>query len=76
METGFKNVAQRIVNAEERFIAVIKAKGFSRVEATKAMKTMLKLKVAKLDAVSAEIKVKHGAFLDYDSIKNAVNYGA
>jgi hypothetical protein len=74
MENGFKAVATRINNAQENFISVIESKGFSRSEAVKAMGTMLKLKVAKLDAVSGVINVKHGAFLEVDVIKNAINY--
>ena len=74
--TGTKAVAQRIVNAQNGFIAILMAKGFNEADATKAMKTMLKLKVAKLDAVSGVINVKHGAFLEADVIKNAVDYKA
>ncbi len=76
METikGTRAVAQRIVNAENAFIQVIESKGFSNVDAIKAMNTMLKLKVAKLDAVNGLISVKHGMFLEPDVIQNAVNY--
>ena len=71
---GTKQIAQRIVNAEEAFIEVLMAKGFNREEAVKAMGVMLKLKVAKLDAVSGTIRVKHGIYLEVDVIRNAVNY--
>jgi hypothetical protein len=71
---GTRDIAQRIVNAEENFIQIIREKGFTREEAIKAMHTMLKLKVAKLDAVSGRISVKHGAFLSSEAIRNAVNY--
>ena len=70
---GTRSVAQRMVNAEESFIQIIREKGFSREEAIKAMGTMLRLKVAKLDPVNGRIDVKHGAFLDAAAIRNAVN---
>jgi hypothetical protein len=67
-------VAQRMVNAENDFRQVIMERGFARDEANKAMRTMLKLKVAKLDAVNGRISVVHGAYLDHQAIRNAVNY--
>jgi type IV pilus biogenesis protein CpaD/CtpE len=74
METGFRAVAQRIVNAENGFVQILMEKGFTRDEAAKAMRTMLKLKVAKMDAVNGRISVKHGAYLESAAIRNAVNY--
>lgn len=71
---GTRAIAQRIVNAENVFIEMIQERGFTRAEAEKAMRTMLKLKVAKLDPISGRINVKHGAFLDPEAIRNAVNY--
>jgi predicted TIM-barrel enzyme len=71
---GTKAVATRIVNAEENFVQIIIEKGFTKDEAFKAMRTMLKLKVAKLDAIIGRITVKHGAYLEASSIRNAVNY--
>lgn len=71
---GTRAIAQRIVNAEENFTQIIMEKGFTRAEAQKAMRTMLKLKVAKLDAVGGKINVVHGAYLESDSLRNAVNY--
>lgn len=73
--TGYRAIATRIVNAQERFIAILESKGFTREDAVKAMNTMLKLKVAKLDPVSGVINVRHGAFLEKEVIQNAVNYG-
>ena len=71
---GFQDMAQRIVNAENNFVEVIMNKGFTKPEAEKAMATMLKLKVAKMDAVGGRITVKHGAYLEEDVIRNAVEY--
>lgn len=66
-------LAQRIANAEAGFVQVVMEKGFTHEEATKAMHTMLKLKVAKLDVRIGRITVKHGAFLEPAVIRNAVN---
>ena len=71
---GTQAIAQRIVNAENAFIETLMNRGFSRAEAVKAMSTMIKLKVAKLDAVGGVINVKHGAFLEPSAIRNAVEY--
>jgi hypothetical protein len=71
---GNLHTAQRIVNAENAFIEIIMEKGFTKEEATKAMNTMLKLKLAKMDAVIGRISVKHGAYLEVDVIRNAVEY--
>jgi hypothetical protein len=74
MNAEFKPIAQRIVNAENDFIEVLMAQAsISKDDAIKAMRAMLKMKVAKLDAVSGRISVKHGAYLDADVIKNAAN---
>ena len=71
---GTKQIAQRIVNAENNFIDTLMTLGdVSRADATKAMRAMLRLKVAKLDAVSGRINVKHGAYLDREVIQRAVN---
>lgn len=71
---GTRAIAQRIVNAENDFVQLIMEKGFTREEANKAMRTMLKLKVAKLDPVGGRISMKHGAFWESDVLRNAVNY--
>jgi hypothetical protein len=73
MAPGFKAMATRMQNAEDSFIETIMAKGFTADEARKAMGIMLKLKVAKLDAVNGRIGVTHGMYLETDVIRNAVN---
>lgn len=71
---GTRAMAQRIINAESNFVETLMRQGFTREEGEKAMRVMLRLKVAKLDAVLGRISVKHGAFLEPDAIRNAVNY--
>lgn len=71
---GTKQMAQRIVNAEQNFVQMIMEKGFNREDAFKAMRTMLKLKVAKLDPIIGRISVKHGVYLERNSIQNAINF--
>jgi len=74
---GAQAMATRMNNAEAAFIETLMRHGkISRPEAEKAMRTMLRLKVAKLDAVSGVIRVKHGAYLEPDAIRNAVAYDA
>jgi hypothetical protein len=72
---GNKNTAHRIVTAENNFVeSLVRIAGCTEEEARKAMRTMLNLKVAKLDAVIGKINVKHGAFLEPDAIRNAIAY--
>jgi hypothetical protein len=71
---GFKPMAIRQLNAERAFVDFVESKGFSRADAAKAVSTLLRLKIAKLDAVTGSWSVKHGAFLDVDVLRNAVNY--
>lgn len=73
---GTWQVAQRMVNAENNFLQLVMEKGFSREEAIKIMQTYLKLKVAKLDAVNGVISLKHGAYWESDTLRNALNYKA
>jgi len=69
----FRSVAQRVVNAENDFIEVLmNLGGISHADAAKAMGTMLRLKVAKLDPGIGRINVKNGAYLDRDVIRRAV----
>jgi hypothetical protein len=73
MKTGFKNVAQRLVNAENDFAETLTHFAMiSKADAFKALRTMLKLKVAKMDAVNGRISVKNGAYLDHDVICRAI----
>ncbi len=72
---GFEAVAQRMANAEARFMNIlVERAGISRADAFKAMLTMLRLKVAKMDAVNGEIRVKHGAYLDAEPIRRAAGF--
>lgn len=73
METGFRNVATRIDSAHANFAGTISAiSGCSIEQAEKVTALYLKLKVAKHDYVNGVINVKHGAFLEEATIKNAL----
>lgn len=70
---GNQHTAQRIVNAENNFVETLQRCGeIDKDTAEKVMRFYLYNKLAKLDAVNGTIKVKHGAFLDKQSIVNAV----
>lgn len=72
---GTKQVAQRIVNAAEHFVGVVQQiTGCSREEGFTALDTMRKLKVVKLDVAAGRYQVKHGAFLEADTLRAAINY--
>jgi hypothetical protein len=69
---GTKQVAQRMVNGENRFVQFVMERGFTRDEATHIMSVYRKARVLKIDAVLGQFEVKHGAFLDPAVLRNAV----
>lgn len=72
---GTKQIAQRLVNAEEDFADTVREiTGCTRDEAFKALATMCKLKVVKLDAGIGRYTAKHGAFMEADALRNAIAY--
>jgi hypothetical protein len=73
METGFKNVASRMVAAENNFLEVLMNFGeISKADAGKVLAVYRKLKMVKMDAVMGVMSVKHGAYLDKATIANAL----
>jgi hypothetical protein len=73
MQQGFKDIATRMENAADKFCAtLVELGGCSATEAVKVFNLYLKNKVIKMDAVGGVYNVKHGAFLDRDVIRRAV----
>lgn len=73
METGMKNVASRMVAAENNFVEVLMNFGeISKADAEKVLAVYRKLKLVKMDAVMGVMSVKHGAYLDKATIANAL----
>jgi hypothetical protein len=71
---GLRDMAQRIVQAEEDFIEVLmKQGGISKPEAEKVYEYYRKNKLIKRDAILGRISVKHGQFLDRDVILRALS---
>lgn len=69
---GNEHTAQRIVNAENHFIGILKEFGdLTDAQAEVAFQTFRKLKLIKLDAVGGRYSVKHGAFMERDVIRRA-----
>jgi len=72
MEQGFKNMATRIVHAENNFIELLMDfGGINKKLAEKVFQIYRKKKLIKLDAVNGTYTVKHGGYLDKDFILNA-----
>ncbi len=70
---AYKNIAQRITNAEANMIATLgEIAGITEADATKAFATFRKVKAIKLDAVGGRYIVKHGAYMDAEVIRRAV----
>ena len=66
-------MAQRIENARKGFVEVLVERGLSAEDAERAMSTMLRLKVAKLDVHLGRINVSHGIYLELDVLRNAAD---
>jgi len=66
-------VAQRIVNAEERFLEMVQDTiGCSRTDAEKVLSVYRKEKVVKIDMIGGQFTLKHGVFAEPDVLNNAV----
>jgi methionyl-tRNA synthetase len=69
----FKEIAQRIVNAEAKFVSTLMERGgIDASAAEKVFGLYKKHKLIKLDAFHGVYSVKHGAFLNHKTINNAV----
>jgi hypothetical protein len=69
---GTKQIAQRIVNAENSFIEIVKNKiQCSNVIAYNILQYYKKEKILKIDPVMGTFQVKHGIFLEPNILKNA-----
>jgi hypothetical protein len=72
IEPGLRNVAQRSLDAENRFIAYAMKHGrLSRGQAETALAAFRKARVIKFDAVNGTFHVTHGQFLDRDVLRRA-----
>lgn len=66
-------MAARMAQAEENFIDnIARAGGISKVAAAKVLAVYRRHRVVKMNAVSGEITVKHGGFMDRDVILRAL----
>lgn len=72
---GTKQVAQRCAIAADHFVGVVQEiNGCSSAQGFKALNTMLKLRLIKLDAVGGRYLVKHGAFMEANALRAAIDY--
>ena len=68
-----RNIGTRLAQGEAAFIETLMAHGgISKPEAERVYQTYSKLKVLKRDVASGVISVKHGGFLDRDTILRAL----
>lgn len=69
---GLKAVASRITSAEEKFVKwAMKSAKLTKPQAEKALATMRKLKVVKIDANVGQFTFKHGAFAEPEVVRRA-----
>lgn len=75
MPNPYEPIAQRMVNAENKFARLIvdsAAEPCTLDEAHAVTALYLKNKIARMDAVMGRITVTHGAYLEPDVISNAL----
>jgi hypothetical protein len=73
VEPHLRSIASRMAQAEENFLRVLRVQGsLTMAEAEKVFAYYKKHKLVTRDAVMGEYKVKHGAFLDREVIRNAL----
>ena len=83
MQERFKDMAQRLENAHAKLVEIIKVnssvtdfavthKPISTDDATTVADYYLKHKLAKLRVNDGSVTIKHGAFLERDVIKRAL----
>lgn len=71
---GTREIAQRIVNAEEAFYQTIQdLAGCTRDEAIKVLAEYRKAKLARVIPAIGAVHVKHGACYDVDVIRRAID---
>ena len=74
---GTKSIAQRIVNAEERFIEfAAETAGLSRAEAERALVAYRKARAIKIDPVGGGFTFAHGGFAEPDVLRRAAGLSA
>ncbi|MFA5150832.1 MAG: hypothetical protein WC433_08075, partial [Candidatus Omnitrophota bacterium] len=74
IEKGLRDMAQRIINAEENFKDSVKEQfGFTDQEAQKIWDVYRKGKIVEVDAVGGQHKLKDGRFWDKQVMQNALD---
>jgi len=72
MRPGFRGMAIRSAEAEERFLAYAEKHGdLTRQQAERALQAFRKAKVIRFDAVGGSFHVKHGGFLERAVLRRA-----
>jgi hypothetical protein len=73
---GLRRLAQRSVNAENRFLEYAMEHGrLDRGQAVTALAAFRKARVIKFDAVNGSFHVTHGGFLEPDVLRRAAGVG-
>ena len=71
---GTRDIAQRLVNADEHFLALIMESGFTRDEAETIFAMYRKHKCIKREGLN-RWTVKHGGFWDHNALVRALDLG-
>lgn len=74
MQNAFQGIAQRTVNAENSFVqSVMEQFGKTENEAQQVLTVFKQCKAVKIDAVTGQFALTHGAFWDIEVINNALS---
>lgn len=73
--TEFKVIAQRLANAEDRFMAAVQEQfGKTEAEAAKILAVFKDHKIVKLDAITGQFTLSQGIFWDSVVMDNALEF--
>lgn len=72
MQHSFRDMAQRIVTAENSFRECVMRDGFTADEADTIARVYVHIGQLRFDAVDGQFYIRHGALLDVDIMRNAV----
>jgi len=73
---GTRAIAQRIENAENKFVEfAMESAGLTREQAVKALESYKKAKAIKIDPIGGQFSFKHGGFAEADVLRRAAGLG-
>ena len=74
MKQSFRDMAQRIFNADAEFVDSVKEQfGFTDKQANKILTVYIKVKAVKLDPIGGRYNLTHGSFWEAEPMRRAID---